>query len=446
MKKALLGILAAAAVLAGGCFFGWRWYDTNVDRSGWIEEGNTYYYQDFHGQRVTGWQELDGKTYYFDQDNAMAVSWQEIDGNRYYFGSNGVLRTGWQDIGGSRCYFGSDGISRTGWQNIEGERYYFDPSGVMETGWTEIDGTHYYFGNSGTLQSGWLELDSGVYYLSDDGIPVTGETKLETEGGEKEYFFDQEGKRYSGWIDFEDGRRYYGEDGTRAYGWQEIDGRRFYLGEDGVLHTGWWEEGEYRYYLQEDGSAAVGETEIDGRTYYFTPKGIQVILVNATHPIPDDYTLDLVTFVKWFQVQRICEEPLRQMLNDCQAAGFKYSFNNSFRSMEQQEEILKLRTEEHMHDFGLTYEQAREKALTTVAVPGTSEHQMGLAVDIEGEDAHAWLGEHCWEYGFILRYPEGKSEITGITTEPWHFRYVGKEVSMDMKDTGLCLEEYLGAA
>ena len=71
---------------------------------------------------------------------------------------------------------------------------------------------------------------------------------------------------------------------------------------------------------------------------------------------------------------------------------------------------------------------------------------MGLAVDISGEAANIWLAEHCWEYGFILRYTEEKASITGITNEPWHFRYVGREISMDMKDSGLCLEEYLGAA
>ena len=98
-----------------------------------------------------------------------------------------------------------------------------------------------------------------------------------------------------------------------------------------------------------------------------------------------------------------------------------------------------------MKEFDLDFDEAREKALETVAVPGTSEHQMGLAVDISGEAAHAWLAEHCWEYGFILRYTEEKAEITGIADEPWHFRYVGREISMDMKDSGLCLEESLGA-
>ena len=113
---------------------------------------------------------------------------------------------------------------------------------------------------------------------------------------------------------------------------------------------------------------------------------------------------------------------------------------------QEQTDILEKRTQEHMKEFDLDFDEARKKALETVAVPGTSEHQMGLAVDISGEDAHAWLAEHCWEYGFILRYTEEKAEITGITNEPWHFRYVGREISMDMKDSGLCLEEYLGAA
>ena len=107
--------------------------------------------------------------------------------------------------------------------------------------------------------------------------------------------------------------------------------------------------------------------------------------------------------------------------------------------------ILDLRTEEHM-ETGLSYEAARAKALQTVAYPGTSEHHLGLAVDLLGEEAVAWFTEHCWDYGFIVRYTADKYAITGIVDEPWHFRYVGTEVSLDMKDSGLCLEEYLGAA
>ena len=97
------------------------------------------------------------------------------------------------------------------------------------------------------------------------------------------------------------------------------------------------------------------------------------------------------------------------------------------------------------------------KAKKWVAVPGTSEHQLGLAVDIIDSNygylddyqasmpTQKWLMEHCWEYGFILRYPEGTTEITGIIYEPWHYRYVGVEVAMEMKQLGVTLEEYLGA-
>ena len=93
-----------------------------------------------------------------------------------------------------------------------------------------------------------------------------------------------------------------------------------------------------------------------------------------------------------------------------------------------------------------------------MAAPGTSEHQIGLALDLVSESyqildekqaetpEQQWLMAHSWEYGFILRYTEEKQAITGIVDEPWHFRYVGTEVSLDMKDSGLCLEEYLGAA
>lgn len=132
------------------------------------------------------------------------------------------------------------------------------------------------------------------------------------------------------------------------------------------------------------------------------------------------------------------------MLADCRAAVGSCGFNSSYRTQKEQTEILETRTHEYM-DTGMTYQEAYEETLKTVALPGTSEHQLGLSADLTGKEANEWLAEHCWEYGFILRYPEGKKDITGIINEPWHFRYVGTRVSLDMKDTGLCLEEYLGA-
>ena len=104
---------------------------------------------------------------------------------------------------------------------------------------------------------------------------------------------------------------------------------------------------------------------------------------------------------------------------------------------------------------GRTQEEAEAEAGTVVAVPGTSEHELGLAVDIcDSENQNLdesqletltqqWLIEHCWDYGFILRYPVDKSEITGIIYEPWHYRYVGRK-TQKIHESGLCLEEYPG--
>ena len=106
-------------------------------------------------------------------------------------------------------------------------------------------------------------------------------------------------------------------------------------------------------------------------------------------------------------------------------------------------------------DEGVSAEDAPTLAATTVALPGTSEHQLGLAVDIldtnypyldeyqQYTGAQQWLMEHSWEYGFILRYPNGTSEITGIIFEPWHYRYVGLEHAKAIHELGITLEEYI---
>ena len=133
------------------------------------------------------------------------------------------------------------------------------------------------------------------------------------------------------------------------------------------------------------------------------------------------------------------------MILDCRATGIECWLNCGYRTKDEQKRILEERTQEYQED-GLSYQDAYNKALETVALPGYSEHETGLAMDIVCSVTPTWLHEHCWEYGFILRYPENKSDITGISYEHWHYRYVGTKVSMAMKDTGMCLEEYVGAA
>ncbi len=458
MALPVILVLILAACLSWG---GWLAYDSLVDRSGWVEKDDgSRFYRDFHAKPVSGWLELpEGQyfldetgvpktswqkigihTYYFDSDGRMAVGWKKIDGADRYFDEGGCLVTGWLTQGDETWYLQSDGTPAVGWLELEGERYYL-PEGKLATGWQTIDESRRYFDGDGVMAVGFRQLDEGWFYFDSDGAVTTGETTIENE----RYLFGENGVMCTGWVEGETGRRYYSAEGPMARGWCEIDGDRYYFSDDGKLYTGWLEEGEYRYYLTADGPAAVGPVSVDGRIHCFSPKGIEVILVNGRNPVPAGYSPDLVNITSDRLVDQRCYSALRKMLDDCNAAGIQYDLNSAYRTQEEQELILESRTQSYMELYELSYEEAQEKALETVAVPGTSEHQLGLAVDLLGKEAIPWFQEHCWDYGFIRRYYGEKADYTGIADEPWHFRYVGTLVSLDMKDSGLCLEEYLGA-
>ena len=123
---------------------------------------------------------------------------------------------------------------------------------------------------------------------------------------------------------------------------------------------------------------------------------------------------------------------------------------SAYRSYERQKNNYNHLTESYMHDYNLSEAEARKKAATVILPPGTSEHNLGFAMDICGTESsfkdtkeYAWLQQHAHEYGFILRYTAEKQPITGIIPEPWHWRYVGVEYAEKIKNSGLCLEEYL---
>ena len=273
------------------------------------------------------------------------------------------------------------------------------------------------------------------------------------------YYRDFHGKKVTGWLQNEYGKYYLGDDSYMVTGWQTVNGKTFHFGDDGVETVGWLDDGEYRYYLTLNDGTVSGEQMLEGKPYYFTPDGIYVLLVNDENPIPKSYEPELVDLDGKFQVASVCVEALRKMLADCLAAGDVYSINNTYRSYEEQQKVLSDRIQRYMdEDPKLSEAEATEKARREVTRPGTSEHELGLAVDIvdasyqhldeqqESTPVQQWLMEHCWEYGFILRYPNGKSDLTGIIYEPWHYRYVGVETAQALRESGQCLEEYLQAA
>ena len=437
--KIVVGVTSAGILLTLAVFF---WMAFGIDRSGWTEENGIYSYLDSRGNPITGWMEEEGNRYYFDENGIMVTGWYSIDGVRYWFSPAGVQRTGWIREGDNRWYLPADSSTISGWYPVDGERRYFLEGGKLATGWQQIDGSRYYLSDEGTLVTGWLYAPEGVYHLSETGHPSTGLTQLD---GNTYYFFEGSGLMLQGWLDLGQERYYFDENGAMVTGWQQIDGKRCFFAEDGAMHRGWLQQGEYRYYMLDDGTAAVNPTEIDGVTHFFTPDGIYVPLVNYKYPIPKDYPLNLVRYGEWARVDAGIEANLRRMILDCRATGIDCWLNCGYRTIDEQTTILNERTAGYVED-GMDMNTAYAKALETVAVPRYSEHHTGLAVDVVCSVEPTWLHEHCWEYGFILRYPQGKEEITGISYEHWHYRYVGVEVAMAMKNSGLCLEEYVGAA
>ncbi len=140
-------------------------------------------------------------------------------------------------------------------------------------------------------------------------------------------------------------------------------------------------------------------------------------------------------------VAGVIVKPLEELINTAKEDGIILLGNSGYRSYKSQEKVYISRVKS----------EGRKLADAYVAKPGSSEHQTGLCIDITNEDRYFvegtkeadWLAENCYKFGFIIRYPYGRKNITGIEYEPWHIRYVGKEAAKYIYDNGITLEEYL---
>lgn len=178
-------------------------------------------------------------------------------------------------------------------------------------------------------------------------------------------------------------------------------------------------------------------------------------LVNPWNPLPDDWTVDLVTLDDGHRVDSRCYEAYMEMINACKAAGYSPVNCSSYRTQETQQSLYDNKVQ-RLISSGMSEDEAKAEAAKAVAIPGTSEHQLGLAVDLvdanmqdltsaqESTETQKWLMANSWRYGFIHRYPNGKTDITGIIYEPWHYRYVGKDAAQEIFNRDITLEEYLG--
>lgn len=177
-------------------------------------------------------------------------------------------------------------------------------------------------------------------------------------------------------------------------------------------------------------------------------------LVNRDHPLEESYKPELVWIEKDIGVDSRIADATNKMLADAKKEGMRIQVCSAYRSIERQKQIFNDSVKERLAN-GMGYWEAFADTRLSVAEPGTSEHALGLSLDLisfdydkldqgqENTKEAKWLKENCYKYGFILRYPPEKTEVTKTIYEPWHYRYVGVEEATKIMESGITLEEYI---
>lgn len=206
----------------------------------------------------------------------------------------------------------------------------------------------------------------------------------------------------------------------------------------------------------EDDPAPTDESEaekIDSGYIYQTEDDFFYV-VNKQYFLPDDYTIETDYVQGSYELEKTAAKYCKKMIAAAKEDGIDLKVLSAYRTVNYQKKLFERNVKSRMENDGMTYEEAYYDTSINIAPPGGSEHNAGLAVDIitkkdwdtyeafDQTKEYQWLQEHCWEYGFIMRYLKGKEDITGYIYEPWHYRYVGVKYAKDVMDSGLCLEEY----
>lgn len=194
-------------------------------------------------------------------------------------------------------------------------------------------------------------------------------------------------------------------------------------------------------------SSSTSTSSINSSDSYY--ESSMPLLVNPDHLMPDDYSPTVVSVGGNYKLESKAAAAWQDMQAAASRDGVSLWIISAYRTLERQTELYQEKVEEYKN-LGYNKGDAKIEAGKWVAVPGTSEHCLGYAADLcsleenfENSDQFAWLQKHCAEYGFILRYPKDKVDITKISYEPWHYRYVGSNHAQIIMSQGLCLEEYL---
>lgn len=326
----------------------------------------------------------------------------------------------------------------SGWQHLPDGTYFYDDSGNYITGLFPCPQGTYFFDEGGKMVTGWVDFPAGKRHFALDGLMDVGWQQLQGQ----QYYFRSDGTMAVGWQDTDRGRLHFDKSGQVQTGWISTEEGTWYLREDGTAHTGWYQTDEARYYFLEDGKMATGLVEVAGIQRLFSSDGNYIPLINAQNLLPQDYVLRLVE-VENFLVDSTCADALQALMTDARAAGLTCVLNSTYRDVVTQKYLWDYRYNDYL-SLGYSPEDSYALTIRRVLYPGASEHHTGLAIDIKGsEELYQWFREHAWEYGFHPRYSGDKEAFTGVRDEPWHLRYMGKELSQILQESGLCFEEYL---
>ena len=237
------------------------------------------------------------------------------------------------------------------------------------------------------------------------------------------------------------------------YGFGSTANKDNIIGEDpvSITHVGMRSKEEIKKTVMEtsyDGKQQRTEENYGNTQNAGTDEAWNLMLVNKDNTIPDNYDVNLVEIEGGERVDERIYEPLMEMLEAAREGNWGQSpaVVSGYRTQEKQKRLYDEKIA-YFKKEGYSDSEAVKQAEQWVAVPGHSEHQLGIAVDINGAtyDVYLWLQENSHKYGFIFRYPGSKTDITGTAEEVWHYRYVGKEAAKEIYERGVCLEEYLGA-
>lgn len=201
-------------------------------------------------------------------DKLPANRWRLIGGNWYYY-KNYVMQTGWIHDGQSWYYMNQDGTQYKGWLLLGNNYYYLLPkTGQMQTGWIQVDGKWYYMASDGRMANEWVQVDGKYYYLL-NGAMVTGWLRI----GDTYYYLKDDGSMTTGWRYMDNAWYYFNGDGSLVRGWANVNNEWYYLNTDGKMVTGWQVIDGVQRYFASDGSMASKWEQIGGAWYYFDDSG-----------------------------------------------------------------------------------------------------------------------------------------------------------------------------